>query len=218
MQIKAVLFDIDGTLVDSNELHVTAWERVFREAGHSFERAELHKHIGKGGDNYVPALLPDADEEEQERLKGAHRELFTGALIREVKAFPGARELLLRVRDSGRKVVLASSASGEELKHHLGTIGAAGVVDACTSADDVEHSKPCPDVFQAAVTKAGVKPSEALVIGDTPFDLEAATRSGVAIVAVRSGGFPDQDLSGAIAIYDDVAAILADFDNSALNR
>jgi membrane protein len=218
MQIKAVLFDIDGTLVDSNELHVTAWDQVFREAGYEFDRQTLHDHIGKGGDNYVPALLPEASEEEQPRLREAHKRLFTGDYIKRVRPFPGARELLLQVRDSGRKVVLASSASEEELETHMRSLQAAGIVEDTTSKGDVEASKPCPDVFQAAADAAGVDPREAIVVGDTPYDIEAARRTGIDTVAVRSGGFPDEALSGAIAIYDDVAALLAGFEDSPLNR
>ena len=218
MQIKAILFDIDGTLVDSNDLHVTAWEKVFRDAGHQFDRPTLHRHIGKGGDNYIPALLPDASEEEQEQLRDAHKRLFTGQYIEQVQPFPGARELLARVRDSGRKVVLASSASEEELKTHLSTIGAEDMIDETTSKDDVAASKPCPDIFEAALASANVAPEAAVVVGDTPYDIEAARRAGVHTVAVRSGGFRDEALSSAIAIYDDVAAILADFEASPLNR
>jgi membrane protein len=218
MQIKAILFDIDGTLVDSNELHVTAWDQLFREAGYRFDRRALHDRIGKGGDNYVPAFLPDASEEEQDRLRDAHKRLFAGSLIKQVKPFPGARDLLTRVRDSGRKVVLASSASGEELETHLATLGAEDIVDETTSKDDVEDSKPCPDIFQAAADKAGVTGAEAVLVGDTPYDIEAARRCGIGTVAVRSGGFPDEALSGAIAIYDDVGALLAGFDESPLNR
>jgi membrane protein len=217
MQKKAILFDIDGTLVDSNDLHVTAWDQVLREAGHNFDRATLHSQIGKGGDNYVPALLPEAGEEEQERLKKAHGEVFKRS-IEQVKPFPGARELLLKVRDSGRKVVLASSASGEELEKHVENLGAADILDGSTSKDDVGHSKPCPDIFQAAVERAGVRPDEAIAVGDTPYDIEAARRSGIETVAVRSGGFPDEALRDAIAIYDDVGEILADFERSPLSR
>ncbi len=218
MQIKAILFDIDGTLVDSNQLHVTAWDQLFREAGYRFDRRALHDQIGKGGDNYVPAFLPDAPEEEQDRLRDAHKRLFTGSLIAQVKPFPGARDLLARVRDSGRKVVLASSASAEELEAHMATLGADGIVDETTSKDDVEDSKPCPDIFQAAADKSGVSARHATVVGDTPYDIEAARRCGIDTVAVRSGGFSDRALGGAIAIYDDVAALLADFEASPLNR
>jgi membrane protein len=191
---------------------------VLRAAGHNFDRATLHSQIGKGGDNYVPALLPAADEEEQERLKAAHGEVFKGRYIDRVKPFPGARELLLKVRDSGRKVVLASSASGEELEKHVENLGAADILDGATSKDDVGHSKPCPDIFQAALERAGVSAEEAIVVGDTPYDIEAARRSGIDAVAVRSGGFPDETLRDAVAIYDDVGGLLADFERSPLSR
>lgn len=218
MKVKAVIFDIDGTLVDSNALHVEAWDRVFREAGYRFAREELQAHLGKGGDNYVPALLPQAGEEEAKRISQAHRTLFTSEYIDRVRPFPGARDLLLKVRASGRKAVLASSASREELEHHLRSLDAAGIVAGCTSKDDVEHSKPCPDIFEAALEAAGARAGEAVVVGDTPYDMEAARRVGVEAVAVRSGGFSDRALAGAAAIYDDVAALLADFDGSPLAR
>ena len=218
MQIKAVIFDIDGTLVDSNELHVTAWDQVFREAGHTFDRKLLHEHIGKGGDKYVPALLPGASEEEQQRLRDAHKRLFTCTYINQVKPFPGARELLRKVSDSGRKVVLATSASAEELETHVEALGAADLIDGHTDNDEVEESKPAPDVFLAALETAGVGASEAIVVGDTPYDVEAARRSGLAAVAVRSGGFRDEALRDAAVIYDDVAALLSNFEGSPLSR
>ncbi len=218
MQIKAILFDIDGTLVDSNELHVSAWQQVFSEAGHNFDRALLHQHIGKGGDNYIPALLPGVSEAQHKQLADAHKRLFTGQYIGQVRPIDSARDLLVRVSKSGRKVVFASSASAEELQTHMETLGADDIVDATTSSDDVENSKPCPDIFQAAAQKAGVDPAEAIVVGDTPYDIEAARRCGIASVAVRSGGFADEELIGAIAIYDDVGALLANFEDSPLNR
>ena len=218
MQIKAIFFDIDGTLVDSNTLHVEAWDEVFREAGHEIGRQALHDQIGKGGDKYVPALLPGLSRAEQERLADAHKRLFKDRYINRVKAFPGARDLLKRVRDSGRKVVLATSASEAELDKHVETIGAGDLLQGSTSKDDVENSKPSPDVFEAALEKAGVGPWEAVVVGDTPYDVEAAKRCGVQAVAVRSGGFSDEALADAAAIYDDVAELLEKFESSPLNR
>lgn len=213
---SAIFFDIDGTLVDSNALHVLAWDEVFREAGFTFSPDELHRHIGKGGDTYVPALLPDLRPEQQAKLADGHGRIYTARYIDRVKPFPGARDLLLRTRDSGRKVVLASSASQQELDYYLGLLDARGIVDATTSKDDVAHSKPCPDIFQTAADKAGVMPEAALVVGDTPFDIEAARRSGIDSIAVRSGKFGDDALRGAGAIYDDVAALLSDFERSPL--
>lgn len=213
---SAILFDIDGTLVDSNNFHVLAWAEAFHGAGHDFRLSDLHAHIGKGADNYVRALLPDVSEEQAKALGDAHGKLFKQHYFDRLKPFPRARDLLVRCKEAGLTVVLASSASQEELDHHLDVLEARGLVDGCTCADDVGRSKPCPDIFEAAAAKAQVPPADALVVGDTPFDMEAAARTTIAAVAVRSGLFPDQALSGAIAIYDDVAALLADFDNSPL--
>lgn len=217
--LKAILFDIDGTLVDSNDFHVLAWAEAFKQAGHEFRLAEIHEQIGKGGDNLLPALLPGIGDEEAERLKSAHAKLFKRHYFGRLKPMPGARELLGRCRDAGYTVVLASSASGEELDHHLDDVlDARDLVDAWTSADDVGSSKPCPDIFVTAAQKVNVAPDEALVVGDTPYDIEAASRAGIRTVAVRSGGFRDEQLSGAIAIFEDVAELLERFDASPLSR
>lgn len=216
--LKAILFDIDGTLVDSNDLHVLAWEEVFRDAGHHFDRATLHTHIGKGADNYVPSLLPDVSSEEAERFGAAHGRIYKAKYLDRVQPFPHARDLLKSSRNAGYKVVLASSASGEELEHYLALLDAADLVDAHTSADDVACSKPCPDIFDTARRKVGVAPDEALVVGDTPYDIEAAASAGMRAIAVRSGKFPDERLSEAIAIFDDVAELFRRFDASPLSR
>lgn len=216
--LKALLFDIDGTLVDSNDLHVLAWDEAFRDAGHAFDRATLHDHIGKGADNYVPSLLPEVSEDEAERLGDAHGRIYKERYLPQVRPFPHARDLLKRSRQAGYKVVLASSASGEELEHYLKLLDAADLVDAHTSADDVGCSKPCPDIFDTARRKIGVTPDEALVIGDTPYDMEAAAKAGMRALAVRSGKFPDDRLSGAVAIFDDVAELFRRFDASPLSR
>ena len=218
MPYTAILFDIDGTLVDSNDYHVLAWDRVFRDAGHEFDRKTLHGQVGKGSDNYVPALLPGIADDEAERLGDAHGRIYKQDYLPKVGPFPGARELLRRCKDEGLKVALASSASGPELEHYLELLDCKDLVDGFTSADDVGHSKPCPDIFEAAREKLGVPASEALVIGDTPYDIQAACRAGMQAIAVRSGGFADEALQGAIAIYDDVAALLARFDASPLSR
>jgi membrane protein len=213
---QAILFDIDGTLVDSNQFHVLAWAEALHAAGHDFRMAELHDHIGKGADNYVRALLPDASDEEAEALGVAHGKLFKQHYFHRLKPFSGARELLQRCKAEGLRVILASSASGEELDHHLDVLDARELVDGFTSADDVGHSKPCPDIFEAALTRAGVAADHALVVGDTPYDIQAAEKAGLKAVAVRSGLFSDERLEGAIAIYDDVADILARFNESPL--
>jgi HAD superfamily hydrolase (TIGR01509 family) len=221
MQIKGILFDIDGTLVDSNDLHVLAWEEAFAGIGAAFDRQLIHDQIGKGADMLVPTLLPGADEAEQEKLGEAHGQAFKSKYLEQVKAFPGARGLLVHAHEAGQQVVLASSASKEELDHYLDLLDARDIVTKVTSADDVEKTKPAPDIFAMALKKiAPLSAREVIVVGDTPYDVEAAARCGIAAVALRSGRFCDDALRemGAVAIYDDAAALLAGYESSPLCR
>jgi HAD superfamily hydrolase (TIGR01509 family) len=221
MTIKAIFFDIDGTLVDSNEQHVLAWAEAFERVGASPDRQSIHQQIGKGADNLIPALMPDADEGLRERLAEAHGEIFKGKYLERIEPFPGARDLLARVRESGREVVLASSASAPELEHYLDLLDARDLVAETTSADDVAHTKPAPDIFASALDKvAPLEAGEVIVVGDTPYDMEAARKCGIEPIAVRSGKFSDDDLTraGGRSIYDDVAALLAAFDESPIAR
>jgi len=221
MAIKAVLFDLDGTLVDSNDLHVQAWQRALGDAGHDVDAPTIHAQIGKGSDMFVPALLPDADDATIETLGDAHGDVYKSDFIASVQPFPHARDLMLRVQRAGQRVVLATSASAEELDHYLDLLDARGIVTATTGADDVEHTKPAPDIFATALKKvAPLGPDEVIVVGDTPYDIEAAAGCGIAAIGLRSGGFPDERLheAGAVALYDDVAALLADYDASPLGR
>ena len=184
MPIQAVLFDIDGTLVDSNDYHVRAWEQAFRQAGHNFDVQTIHDQIGKGTDMLVPALLPDVDDEQVEALGESHGCIFRERYLPQVQPFPRARDLLARVHDSGREIVLASSASNAELEHYLDLMSARGLVSASTSADDVERTKPAPDIFSVALDKvAPLGPEEAIVVGDTPYDVEAAAKCGIRTIA-----------------------------------
>jgi HAD superfamily hydrolase (TIGR01509 family) len=221
MVIKAVLFDIDGTLVDSNDYHVAAWQTAFRRVGANFDDRAVHDQIGKGTDMLVPTLLPETDEAEQEALGEEHGRIFKAQFLSQVVPFAAARQLLVAVRESGRQVVLASSASSDELDHYLDLLDARDLVAATASGDDVEKTKPAPDIVGAALGKlAGVAPAETLMVGDTPYDVEAAAQCGVRTVAVRSGGFADEALTaaGAIAIYDDVAALLEGYEALPLGR
>lgn len=219
MAIKAVLFDIDGTLVDSNDMHVIAWEEAFAGIDAKFDPQVIHDQIGKGTDMLVPSLLPDIAEAEQEKLGDAHAAVFKSRFLASVQPFPQARELLVRACEAGQKVVLASSASKAELDHYLGLLDARELVSASTSADDVENTKPAPDIFAVALKKvAPLGPGEVVVVGDTPYDIEAAGKCGIAAIGLRSGKFTDKALldAGAIILYDDVAALLRSYDTSPL--
>ncbi len=219
MTIKAVLFDIDGTLVDSNDFHVLAWEEAFGFAGAAFERTVIHDQIGKGTDMLVPTLLPSLDEDQQQKLGDAHGASFKARFLDQVQPFAKAHDLLAHVKAAGQQVVLASSASSAELDHYLDLLDARDLVAATTTADDVKNTKPAPDIFATALKKiAPLTPEEVVVVGDTPYDIEAAAKCGVVAIGVRSGGFSDDSLrqAGAVELYDDVAALLAGYADSPL--
>ncbi len=221
MSIDAILFDIDGTLVDSNEQHVLAYEEAFAQVGASFSRQAIHDQIGKGSDMLLPVLMPDADEAQQEAIGKGQVEIYMEKYLPHVRPFPGARDLLQRAFGAGQKVVLASSASKACLERYLDLLAVRDIVAATTSADDVEHTKPAPDIFAAAMAKlAPLTPEQAIVVGDTPYDIRAAAKCGLDAIGVRSGKFSDTVLleAGAVALYDDVAALLADYDGSPLRR
>jgi len=219
MTIKAVLFDIDGTLVDSNDMHVLAWEAAFAEIGLHLDRQLIHDQIGKGTDMLVPALLPGTGQATIDKLRDAHGTVYKDQYLGSARPFPGARDLLAHAHGRGQQVVLATSASQAELDHYLDLLDVRGIVAATTCGDDVAHSKPAPDIFATALGKlAGVKADQAIVVGDTPYDIAAARKCGIGTVALRSGKFDDHRLRDAIAIYDDAAALLADYDTSPLGR
>lgn len=203
--IDAVLFDVDGTLVDSNDLHAAAWLEAFRHFGIVLPYDRIREQIGKGGDNLIPALLPpDLAERLEEDIEAFRSDLFRSTYLPKARPFPAAADLLRRVHDEGTKLVLATSAQQAELDFHIDRLGCRDLLSATTSRDDVEHSKPCPDIFAAALDKARplLNGGLAVVVGDTPWDIAAAGRLGLPVVAVRCGGFPDEDLDGADALYD----------------
>jgi len=154
--IRAILFDIDGTLVDSNDDHVEAWDQAFRSEGHAIGRPAIHAEIGKGGDQLLPALLPQSSSAERRRISDTHDAVFKDRFLPRVRPFPRAADLVRAANASGRKIVLASSASKEELDNYIELLGISDVVDASTSIDDVSTSKPAPDIFVAALRKVGI--------------------------------------------------------------
>jgi HAD superfamily hydrolase (TIGR01509 family) len=214
---RAALFDVDGTLVDTNDLHAEAWRVAFAHFGHAVAPAAIREQIGKGGDNLIPTLLPGTSDAQAEEMDSWRGDLFKRDYLPRATPFPGVRDLFERLVADGVKIVLASSSSRPEVDYHLGLIACADLVSAVTTKDDVESSKPCPDIFAAALAKvAPITADETLVIGDTPWDIIAAARIGLRTVAVLSGGFPEQQLreSGAAFVYGGPADLLARYDQS----
>ena len=215
--IKAVIFDIDGTLMDTNPLHIRAWEQAFQHGGYSVPAERIAVEIGKGGDHLVPSILGDpqskADEEEQERIRKAHDDEYK-KIADQAKPFPSAAQILAQLHQRGLKVALASSASEQEVKRYLGDLDADKNVDVVVNKSDVESSKPAPDVFSVTLKKLGLKPDEAVAVGDTPYDISAARKLGLACVAVLSGGFSRDQLEaeGAVAIFASVAELMEHLD------
>ncbi|MFN2502141.1 MAG: HAD family hydrolase [Pyrinomonadaceae bacterium] len=221
-EIKAVIFDVDGTLVDSNDLHVEAWQRAFREYGKQVSREAIHEQIGKGGDQLMPEFCSreelDRFGEELEKYRG---EMFVREYLPRVRCFPRVRELFERIKGDGLKTALASSAKEDEIAQHKKSLGIDRLVDGATSADYVDSSKPDPDIFQAALDGLkDIEPHEAIVVGDTPWDVIAARKTGVQTIGVLSGGFTVDELrdAGAVEIYKDIADLLENYDRSPLNR
>ncbi|HWT12864.1 MAG TPA: HAD family hydrolase [Allosphingosinicella sp.] len=211
--IGAVLFDVDGTLVDSNDLHAGAWQETLRRFGVELPFGEVREQIGKGGDNLLPTLLPpELVEHRQQEMEALRAELFQRDYLPRAAPFPGVRALFERLYADGIKIVLATSAKQAELDFHMNLIGGADLVFATTTKDDVERSKPCPDIFAAALGKvAPLGTREAVVVGDSPWDIKAAAKLGIAAVGVRCGGFAEDWLleAGATAIYDGPEDLLA---------
>jgi HAD superfamily hydrolase (TIGR01509 family) len=218
---QAIIFDIDGTLVDSVDFHAESWARTFSHFGHQVPVADVRFQIGKGGDQLVPFLVGDAAAEEHGAEMAAWRaDLFKREYLPRVRAFPSVPELFRHIRAQGQRIALASSAKGEELQVYKTIAGIADLVDAETSSDDAEKSKPYPDIFAAALERLGLPPAQVVVVGDTHYDAEAATKAGMGTVGMLCGGFPEDVLrsAGCVAIYRDPAALLAGYAASPLAR
>lgn len=217
---KAVLFDVDGTLIDSVDFHAQAWQDAFKDYGVDVPFEAVRAQIGKGGDQLMPVFLPREEVDRRGEEIEAHRaKLFRDRYLSRIRPFPGVRELFQRVREDGTWVVLASSSNAQDLEQYQRIAGISDLVDAVTSADDVAHSKPDPDIFAAALARvAPVRTEEAVVVGDTRFDAEAARKIGLTVVGVLSGGFPEEELrtAGCSAIYKDPEDILRNFERSPL--
>jgi len=213
--LEAVLLDVDGTLVDSNDAHAQAWSEVFQRNGYPGTFEWVRELIGKGGDKLIPEITGLAeDSHEAKRLAKERSALFMREYLPQIQPFPRAEALLRRLHGSGLQLVVASSANEQELRPLLQVCGALPFVQQQTSANDAKHSKPDPDIVEVALRKAGCSAGQAVMLGDTPYDVQAALKAGVPAIALRSGGHPDSALGGALAIYDDVADLLTNFETS----
>ena len=211
---RAVLFDIDGTLVDTNYLHAIAWRRVFLDHGETgITTARIHGLVGMGTDQLLETLFGRPRPE----LKPERAKHFDG-LKDEIRALPGAADLLRAVHDRGVRVVLATSAEQADLEALLAAIDADDAIDDVTGASDVDEAKPSPDIFEAALKLAGTTPENSVAVGDTIWDVKAAARAGLACVALTTGGIHRTELeaAGAVAVYDGPAELLAGLEDSPL--
>lgn len=211
--MDAIIFDIDGTLLDSVDYHARAWAETFHRYGIEAPLADVRFQIGKGGDELMPVFVP------KERLKDIGEELaaersrhFKEKYLPLVRPFPKVRELFERLKADGKRIVLASSGSREEVEKYKEIAGIADLLESDTSADDADRSKPHPDIFLAALGKLGdIDRKRVVVIGDTPYDAEAARKAGLKTLGVLCGGFPEDVLrkAGCVALYRDPADLLA---------
>ena len=218
--VKAVIFDVDGTLVDSVDIHAQTWVDAFEETGRVIEFSTLRGQIGKGGDQLMPVFLSKQEmEAESEGINARRGEILKEHYQSKITAFADVRALFERIKADGTRIVLASSAKADELENYKKLADIEGLTEAETSSDDAEQSKPEPDIFQAAMAKLGdVKPDEVIVIGDTPYDAQAAAKAGLRTIGVLCGGFSEESLrdAGCIAIYQGPTDLLAQYDGSPL--
>jgi HAD superfamily hydrolase (TIGR01509 family) len=212
----AAILDVDGTLVDTNYHHTIAWYRAFRQNGVVLPIWRIHRHIGMGGDQLVKALGGEQLENEKgDDIRAAESVLY-GELMSEVEPLEAARELIEDLKNRGHAVVLASSAKKHEVEHYLELLDARELADDWTTSDDVEATKPEPDLVVAAVEKAGG--GEAVMVGDSTWDCEAAKRAGLDTIAVLTGGFSEQELrdAGAMVVYTSIKDLRESLDETPL--
>jgi HAD superfamily hydrolase (TIGR01509 family) len=212
---RAVILDVDGTLVDSNGAHACAWVDAFAEHGITVDGGRVRRSIGMGGDKLMAAVSGiDEDSAIGREISSRRAEIFKEKYLPSVRAFPGVRELIQRFREDGFELSVASSAKEEELEPLLACADVRDLIRIRASSDDVEESKPDPEIIGAALKRVKVDPADAVMLGDTPYDVEAARRAGVAIVALESGGWSRADLTGAADVYADPADLLAHYERS----
>lgn len=214
---KAFIFDVDGTLVDSVDAHAQSWTETLREFGYDVDFPYVRAQIGKGGDQLMAEFLSKRDlKGEGKKIEEARKKRFKKNYLPTVKGFPKVRELFQHILKDGKKIVLGSSAAGDELKSYKEKANIGDLIHDETSKDDAEKSKPYPDIFEAALkTLDGISKEEVVVIGDSPWDAIAAKKAGLRAIAVLCGGFAEKDLreAGFVAVYKDPADLLARYES-----
>jgi HAD superfamily hydrolase (TIGR01509 family) len=210
-----VIFDVDGTLVDSNDAHARAWVQAFAEHGITVAYERVRRAIGMGGDKLMPRVSGvEEASTEGKAISERRAEIFKKEFLPRLRAFPRTRELVARLKDDGYTLAIASSAKEDELHPLLEIAGVADLISARTSSDDADKSKPDPDIVAAALKRTGCGPDAAIMVGDTPYDVEAARRAGVRVVAFECGGWSREDFAGAAAIYRDATDLLRRYEQS----
>jgi len=220
MKLQAVILDIDGTLVLSNDAHAQAWAEAFAAYGYEVPFEKVRPLIGMGGDQVIPKMVSGLSDEEGDGKKIAQRrkELIVNRFAPELSPAPGSRELLLKMQQQGLRLIIATSATAEELSPLLKAAQVDDLLDEAATSSDAEASKPEPDIVEAALSKLKLEASQTVMLADTPYDIEAAGKCGVPVIAFRCGGFDDASLANAAEIYDHPADLLAHYDDSILGK
>jgi HAD superfamily hydrolase (TIGR01509 family) len=217
--LKGVIFDVDGTLVDSNDAHAQSWVDTFREAGYDVPFDKVRPLIGMGADKLLPKTIGvSRDSDEGKKLGERRGKIFKSNYLPHLRPLPAARELVLRVKRDGLKAIVATSAKDEELKGLLKAAHVEDLMEEKATASDAKRSKPDPDIVQAAIDESGLPRNSLVMIGDTPYDVEAASKAGVRTIGFLSGGWTRKELKGAAEIYDGPADLLAHYDTSLLGK
>ena len=226
--IEAVIFDIDGTLVDSVDFHAQSWQRTFQHFGHQIPYEQIRPQIGKGSDKLMPVFfsveeLNESDDGQSptfgERMRDYRRELYKREYHSRIKAFPQVRELFLRIKADGKRIALASSATKDDVATYKQIMNVEDLVDAATTTTEVKSSKPEPDLFFVTLDKLGdIAPNDVIVVGDTPYDAEAAGKANLRTIGLLSGSSSEENLrqAGCIAVYQNIAVLLAHYHESPL--
>ena len=216
--LEGILLDVDGTLVDSNDAHAHAWVKALAMSGIDAPYAKVRRLIGKGGDKLLPEVTGlSAEAPEGKRISCLRKEIFQKEHLPFLRPFPGVKEFLGRMKADGLRLAIASSAEADELGSLLEICGAADFVEARTSSDDAENSKPDPDIVEAALAKLGLPAAHVILLGDTPYDIAAGVKASVRVVGLRCGGWQDKELAGAVKIYDDIEDLLTHYAESPFN-